>query len=928
MEEYAKLKKRKGFKYEWNNFSLFCWYLLEKGIEGMSAEERADLKSEVRAAHLSVGRVQIIMNNAKTMQAIQDQVQRLSGKVSRHGQKDRRLSLTCAQRADDYFSTGVYDKALRLYSKALLFYAPDLHCKVDTTPGWVCQATSQHSPIDAGVSANDSAYGETPLSDHEESPCTSDENPTEQHKSSDANVLNDVQTHEQDSNLGSHVTYDYLIWQRARTLEKLNRPVEAMRDLNELFKRNSEYKNKASITFDSATLRADVEPLTFRVKQESDSLEGASAALRMEHSEVKGRLIYSRRPINDGELLFAERPFAHWLRPTCYSTYCHHCMRKLSPYQFFPCNRCVRVRYCSTRCAQQADQEYHHTECALIPVLCHWASGHMSLRLLLRDGLEQVFREEQQPVPESHQWPALGFHAKYSCIRSLIGEQSFTDADYYCPLVIGSVLLSSLLTTVNVIAAERQQQFSTLLLRSLMQILENTFMIYDNNFTPVLEANDTLRSTQLFQQIEQTEAASQQRNHTDNDGSAELQSNVLRICPQANKIGVGLYSAASLVSHSCDNNALKYYNGNQIVIVAGKNVPADSEVNIEYGAHYKMNSLADRRQYLLTNFGFQCGCSACKQGLENIGWSYRCPICSEGALVRNADGSSYCANGNCPTDASQCDTNGSDSNAASTAAIAKQNALQQCDRVAEMADLCYNNAMQSYKKGHLKNTEQQLLRCEQMQAQLYYSDIKLHTVRAQLSALYASTNEHLKAYEKLYSTLPMNQEFHGPHSFESFICLVDMCCLLVLHLRKMAEAGRLAKDASGRLQVVSASKASKSNKSGRLADHDGSNENGGPSKAGKDKTLRQKVKNWLTVFRMTAARLGSNARSTQQLEYVLHQLTEQFGLLKQMLNYIWKKPIKIVNEESIDFLNKLVYLDSVMLPNGSVNVPALLEATL
>ena len=85
------------------------------------------------------------------------------------------------------------------------------------------------------------------------------------------------------------------------------------------------------------------------------------------------------------------------------------------------------------------------------------------------------------------------------------------------------------------------------------------------------------------------------------------------------KIGVGLCSSTSLIPHSCDNNSNKYYFGSSILIVAARPIDANEEVNIEYGVHFKMNSLKFRKDYLKNNFGFDCKCYACLNNYENEG---------------------------------------------------------------------------------------------------------------------------------------------------------------------------------------------------------------------------------------------------------------------------------------------------------------------
>jgi SET domain-containing protein len=63
-------------------------------------------------------------------------------------------------------------------------------------------------------------------------------------------------------------------------------------------------------------------------------------------------------------------------------------------------------------------------------------------------------------------------------------------------------------------------------------------------------------------------------------------------------VGIGLYSSASLINHSCDPNVEITNYGDIMVVRATRNIAAGEEAAMSYGPlYYKVGGLADANSY-------------------------------------------------------------------------------------------------------------------------------------------------------------------------------------------------------------------------------------------------------------------------------------------------------------------------------------------
>lgn len=727
--------QRASFKHEWNNFSIYCWSLMEKCLGTLSEEEREQFKRGVTDGATSLDKVRVVIENTAVMAYLKSHVEYLNGKNSVGRKKDSEYAYNCKRSGDIYFQKGRFQSALKFYAKAILFFDNDED-----------ELGHESTVAESAVSAS----------------------------------------------MDEMISLSTLYICRAKTLVKLERLNDAYSDFKQALILEPEIRS-SGIEVDDLAMYYKPDKVDFRMTSSNAKLDGAADSVRMEHCEAKGRMICAERRIEEGEILFMEQPYVHWLRPTYYGMYCHQCLKKLAKHIYTPCDHCTEVRFCSGECKDAAWQRYHRTECKYLRLLRKWPSGHMALRLILKDGIEYAMQEDRKPAIPLSEYPKLGFRSDYSSIKSLTGENNFTDGDYYCPLIIGCVLIGLLFEMNNEIKSDDLEQFSALLIKSIMQILENTFMIYDYDIKAVdrddfledevksdgVASSETKSDAVVSNEMRSNETKSDEAKSDESTSDQKANSQIRKFHQMSStsyKIGVGLYSATSLIPHSCDNNANKYFFGSSILIVAGKPIEANDEVNIEYGVHYKMNTLKYRKDYLRNNFGFDCQCYACLAGYENVGLSFKCPKCRVGALIRNLDQTNHCL---------RCE--------------AKNVDLAAVNGLIKRAEEHFRLGVEAYKQGNIKRSEAEFRAGEKICAKVYYNDVKLQFIKCELSHLYTLKKNFALAYQYLLDTLPVNRSLYGEASIEVLANHIELACLAIECIQHLTSVGFSMKQASQRL---------------------------------------------------------------------------------------------------------------------------------
>jgi tetratricopeptide (TPR) repeat protein len=126
----------------------------------------------------------------------------------------------------------------------------------------------------------------------------------------------------------------------------------------------------------------------------SKAVREMSSLLSVQHSpSAGGRHVVAAKPIQTGDTLLVEEPFASVLYPDKLGTNCSACFAKLV--SVVPCPDCAGVGFCSTACRDLACASFHRVECRyqdLIQGLGCSALAVLALRIVTLHPLEYFKR--------------------------------------------------------------------------------------------------------------------------------------------------------------------------------------------------------------------------------------------------------------------------------------------------------------------------------------------------------------------------------------------------------------------------------------------------------------------------------------------------------------------------------------------------------
>lgn len=100
--------------------------------------------------------------------------------------------------------------------------------------------------------------------------------------------------------------------------------------------------------------------------------------------------------------------------------------------------------------------------------------------------------------------------------------------------------------------------------------------------------------------------------------------------------GAGAFALLSLINHSCVPNVFRInqYAGGKTAVITLATLKAGEELLDNYGVHFAIDHLRERRAHLMTNYYFHCTCIACTYNwplyadLKNAPEIFTCTLCS------------------------------------------------------------------------------------------------------------------------------------------------------------------------------------------------------------------------------------------------------------------------------------------------------------
>ena len=541
--------------------------------------------------------------------------------------------------------------------------------------------------------------------------------------------------------------------------------------------------------------------INVNVLKANQKLPGVSSSVEMCVIQGKGRCTRASAPIKDGQLLFVEDPVVCWLRPTMYKSYCNHCLTKIQNH-FMTCFNCVKVKYCSGKCRDEAWARYHSVECQFLECLRFLGYGQMVLRTMLqfdqdqmmsvlvdagKESKEMEFHEKNEsesgkssegsqnglgdkqtesdakenPKSDGQEpWTFTVDEPPVSSFKQLSPRSKFENTQYPGNdhwVEHGFPAELDYQAFFSLVGDEKHLSFVQLLSFCYGVVLLGMFA----RKMKLIDRDD--RFFYIFHSALLSHIFKINFNcYSINDHSlaVERKYNFWTHAADSAKIGIGVYQSSSIISHSCDYNTNKLCLGSRIVIFANQFIRRGSEITHTYGPSRQVTSYKDRQAMLRNGYLFVCKCNACKERLENCQNAFRCALCGTGALIWNQDYSNEC---------SKCKAKDQDLNQL----IVKLNESQEQ----------FNAANELLSQGRWTECKQKLDNCQRVVKAVFYSDQKLVGLYMRYMEYYSQRERYLKAagYAKLLAEL--QREKDGKECLESVLYSLKAISLSVLHLK-------------------------------------------------------------------------------------------------------------------------------------------------
>lgn len=575
---------------EWNSFDRFCKSLAHSVFQNLGSQGKQDFLEKINACHS----YEDIITTADNEQVINITIDMLLQEANDRNieVKDATEAKRLREEGNGLFKRKDYHKCLNVYSKAISL-APDDHVE------FVLSLANRSATF-------------LHLSQFEDS-------------LQDIDLVLEKETYPEDrlyivygrkiqclKALGRHEEAKAAYEQAVKSLESLVQDASHLEMNKDVLKTSLEKEV-------SATSRSSSSGSRRRIKTTLDDppnlkIPCASKKLTVSFDSTKGRHITAAEDIQPSEVLFVEKPYAFWMKPSANEDFCLHCLRYLSGKHFIPCTSCSS-RFCSKNCFDEATDRYHWLECKFMDVFSIVSSGHLAIRVILQAGLEkslEMFVAHEEAKKKSTKAVEEVYHSDYKSILNLVDHLKERSAEDMTAFAVASLFTAKL---VNQIINFDTNPLAALIFKHILQISCNVIGI---DFDP----NDPEATSGGQQAICST------------------------LNSQTNVIAIGLFPTTALLNHSCDRVTYRIFvGGTTLCLKSYDTIKTGQEITFNYGPFDRRMSRKDRREVLKKNFFFDCECRSCVSGIENLGSSFACPYCGpeQGSIIVNwSDRSSYC----------------------------------------------------------------------------------------------------------------------------------------------------------------------------------------------------------------------------------------------------------------------------------------------
>eukprot|EP00092_Neocalanus_flemingeri_P005382 GFUD01005799.1.p1 GENE.GFUD01005799.1~~GFUD01005799.1.p1 ORF type:complete len:667 (-),score=156.69 GFUD01005799.1:117-2117(-) len=324
-------------------------------------------------------------------------------------------------------------------------------------------------------------------------------------------------------------------------------------------------------------------------------MQNLSNLVKVEHNEDVGRHVIAAKPIQAGDTLAVEEPFAAVLYPDKLGSNCDNCFAKLRA--AVPCPNCAGVGYCSEACRDEACNSFHRYECQFQDLILGLGSSGL-VRLAYRIVASQSLKFFNNIKHN------LNVDEKRSEIESL--------ALHYSIPGVSKATYLSYLNLFNLVGLDSLRWTEDLFNRAMMSVCLLK-ILKSTQYFPDKSDQDSFTSDEVF-------IGSLMMRHMN-----VLQFNAHEIYEffrgdrdrmkpfKNNMIGVGVYPQASYFNHSCHPGTTRYNIGKKLVLKSLTPILPGQEVCENYGQVFYFKTKTERQKELSGRYWFECDCQACRE---------------------------------------------------------------------------------------------------------------------------------------------------------------------------------------------------------------------------------------------------------------------------------------------------------------------------
>uniref|UniRef100_A0A182PMF2 SET domain-containing protein n=1 Tax=Anopheles epiroticus TaxID=199890 RepID=A0A182PMF2_9DIPT len=321
--------------------------------------------------------------------------------------------------------------------------------------------------------------------------------------------------------------------------------------------------------------------------------------VRYDSSEAEGRFAKANTQLRPNQTILKEKPHAAALLSEYSRTHCSDCFERIEV--LYCCPHCTDVVFCSGRCERSGCESYHRFECGYLRSL--WSSGAtivslLALRIItqkpcayfedIRSELPGLSASDTDKLPDDD----------YRKIFNLVTHSDKRTSEDYLVWALMATMLNSVLRMANYSKEGEENKY-----KGVLQTKNDILLTWSRfSFLGYL----LLHNLQLVN-YNAHDVSEVQRKHA-NEPAVSV------------AIGAALYPMLALFNHSCDPGIVRYFTGTTVHVRTIKNIAAGVIIAENYGPLYTRMSRPERRQSLVANYKFECGCQACEED-----W----PMCSE-----------------------------------------------------------------------------------------------------------------------------------------------------------------------------------------------------------------------------------------------------------------------------------------------------------